>query len=256
MKLFRRIIAVVLAVSGMSLCTVPSRGDQYYAATTVAPGSQTINITDSAIGFGGGGYYADYQTTVGTSTDGGTTIKNPVIYNTFCVDLTHEATGTFNPLATPALPLTSSYTGGGTTGASPPTGTTNAALGDAAWLANTYAATSTDLAGLQIAIWKVLYESSASTPDWSVTDSHAAIYFSGNTSATNDAQTYVNDWLNAGKPTSSALLVNYAYYPGQGNTDHPQYQLIPVPEPSTLAVACLGVIGFAGYGLKRSRRIT
>ena len=75
------------------------------------------------------------------------------------------------------------------------------------------------------------------------------------------ATMYVTDWVNAssaaGSPvSSSAYLVNYV---SDGSGDHAQYQLIdaavhPTPEPSTLAIACLGVIGFVGYGLKHRRR--
>ena len=255
-RLFRRTFAAVLAVSALSLCAVPSRGDSYASTWIRATGSETVNITDQALGFTGGGYYADYQTTVGSSSDGGHTVTGQVTYNTFCVDLTHEATGTFSLLANPSLPSTSSYTGGGTTGATTPNGTTDAAFGYAAWIANTYSSSATTLdqqAGLQIAIWKVLYESNAKTPNWDVTAGQ--ISFSGSSGEIKAAQTYVNDWLaafNAGGGTSRGILVNYANY--AGSSDHPQYQLIAAaPEPSTLAIACLAVIGFVGYGLKRRR---
>lgn len=259
MKLFRRTIAAVLAVSAMSLCSVPSRGDQYYGSTsprTIGTGSESVTIKDSLLGSeSGNSFYTNYQTTLGTSTNGGRTVNNQVTYSTFCVDLTHSASNSFNPLATTGPPpLVSSYQGS----AINPETISNSSLGYAAWLANTYnssATTADQQAGLQIAIWKVLCETTETGAGIENLAS-GSIQFSGNAAAISDAITYVTDWVSQGKQSSSAYLVNYASTDGNLN-DHAQYQLIatvPTPEPSTLAIACLGVIGFVGYGLKRRRR--
>jgi len=261
MKLFRPSIAAVLAVFAMSLCTVPSRGDtQYYASTGVRGTSETVTITDTNINGSGrtisGGYYTNYYTNLSTSSSG----SNPVYYNTFCVDITHEASTTYNPLATTGFPpLTSSYSGG--TAINPET-VSDTALGYAAWLANTYSASATtpdQQAGLQIAIWKILYNTDRTAAGLedvtgATYNSVGDISFTNNSPATTDAAYYVTQWVNHGEQSSSAYLVNYAG-PDSGTGVHAQYQLITyVPEPSTMAIACLGVLGFAGYGLKRSRR--
>ena len=228
----------------MSLCSVPSRADEW-GSTGVRSGSETVGIyyTDGTQVVLNNTYYTNYSTTLSPTSSGGTT------YNTFCVDLLHEATTTYTQLATPPA-LTSSYSGGSATN---PGTVSNNAFGYAAWLANNYSSTATTAdqqAGLQIAIWKVLYETDRSKGLESL--GTGAIRFSGNAAAISDATTYVTDWVQHREQSASALLVNYATTDG----DHAQYQMIAVstPEPSTLAIACLGVLGFVGYGLKHRRR--
>ena len=175
-------------------------------------------------------------------------------YNTLCVDLLHEATTTYTHLATPTPPLTSTYTGSSVTNP----GTSATAFGWAAWLVNTYNSTATTMdqqAGLQIAIWKVLYETTRTATALESLGT-GAIQSSNNINAISYAYQYINGWVDAGSHTSSAYIVNYQ---SDGTGNHAQYQLIaaaaiPTPEPSTLAIACLGVIGFVGYGVKRRRR--
>jgi len=258
MKLSRRTIAAVLAVSAMSLCSVPSRGDQY-GSTGVLGTSETVTITSAVIG-GTETVWTNYQTSLGTSSDGVNFTGTPTTYNTFCVDITHEAATALNVLATPTPPLTSSYSGGSATNP----GTANNAFGYAAWLANNYSSTATTAdqqAGLQIAIWKLLYETTslnysqlgvAALGDGSIQFSPSTYSPGTGPNTLSDAYGYIMDWINHGKQSSSAYLVNYATTDG----DHAQYQMIavPTPEPSTLAIACLGVLGFVGYGLKHRHR--
>jgi len=258
MRLFRWTIGAVLALSAISPFSVPSRADGFpnptYASSGVRGGSETVSIYDSALNLNNG-YYTSYYTYLSASSTG----SNPVYYNTFCVDMTHETSSIFSALNTPTPQLTSSYSGGVTPALAYNPGTvSDSSLGVAAWLANTYnssATTADQQAGLQIAIWKVLYETTETGAGIENLAS-GSIQFSGNAAAISDAITYVTDWVSQGKQSSSAYLVNYASTDGNLN-DHAQYQLIatvPTPEPSTLAIACLGVIGFVGYGLKRRRR--
>jgi len=267
MRLFRWTIGAVLALSAISLFSVPSRADGFpnptYASSGVRGGSETVSIYDSALNLNNG-YYTSYYTYLSASSTG----SNPVYYNTFCVDMTHETSSIFSALNTPTPQLTSSYSGGVTPALAYNPGTvSDSSLGVAAWLVNTYysSATSADQqAGLQIAIWKVLYNTDQ-TASGLENLGGGSIQFSNNAGALSWALTYITDLVTASNAaglqagtylSSSAYLVNYiSSDPGKSDDTHNQYQLITcVPEPSTLAIACLGVIGFAGYGLKRSRR--
>ena len=142
MKLFRWTIAAVLAVSAMSLCSVPSRADEW-GSTGVRSGSETVGIYYSVVGqvVLNNTYYTNYSTTLSPTSSGGTT------YNTFCVDLLHEATTTYTQLATPSPALTSSYSGGSATN---PGTVSDSALGYAAWLANNYNSTATTRTSRQV----------------------------------------------------------------------------------------------------------
>jgi hypothetical protein len=100
-----------------------------YGSTGVRAGSETVGIKYSDGGLNGT-YYADYYTNLSSNSSG-----NPhKYYNSFCVDLLHEATTTYTKLNTPALPLTNTYA----TGAVSPTPNGDSSFGWAAWLANKY----------------------------------------------------------------------------------------------------------------------
>ena len=219
-----------------------------YGSTGVRAGSETVGIkyTDPTTHATllNGTYYADYYTDLSSNASG----TPHTYYDSFCVDLLHEATTTYTKLGTTTLPVTNTYAIGGYT----PTPNGAASFGWAAWLADHYyysANTMDKQAGLQIAIWKILYETQTTYEN--DLSHHGDITFSGNSSTMSAAANYINDWITAGKPSGNAYLVNYS----GTESGHAQYQLLPVrsPEPSTLAIAGLSAIGLVAYHLKRRR---
>ncbi len=104
--------------------------------------------------------------------------------------------------------MTNTYATGGYT--TTPNGA--ASFGWAAWLADHYyysANTMDKQAGLQIAIWKILYE----TQTMYENDlSQGDIRFSGNSNAMSAAVNYINDWITAGKPSDQCLLCQLLRY--------------------------------------------
>lgn len=200
MRLLRRTIAAVLGLAALSFCVAPSRADQYYGSSTVrsiGTGTETVAIKSSVLGSESGlTFYSNYQTTLATSNDGGVTFHNATTYSTFCVDLMHSATGVYSALSTPSPPLTSSYSGGsGDPNKTTVPGTlSDNSFGNAAWLVNQYnsgATNSDQQAGLQIAIWKVLYEKAGN-----YALNAGSITFSGETAGALSAATkYISGWL-------------------------------------------------------------
>jgi hypothetical protein len=104
----------------------------------------------------------------------------------------------------------------------------------------------------QVAIWKAEYETNSA--DYNILNAGALRITGLNSNVSSLATSYLNASLAAGGgsafATDSALWVNYYNVTG----DHPQFQLMTVPEPSSLALqfAGLGTLGLFAYG--RARR--
>jgi hypothetical protein len=236
-----------LACIAMMLCSTSAQADNYSYAKTVVGGPNWVNISASVNGNTmNGSYYDQYSTSLATSSSG----ANAVSYRSFCVDLFHDISSSqYSALATSNPVLANAF--GGTTGTTAPAGISNSALGIAAWIVNHFGQgtlTNDQWAGVQIASWKAEFETNA---NYRTDLSHGNVTFTGGSSsaALADAASYLAAWKNAGYATSSALLVNYATV----NGNHYQYQLIPVPEPSSLVVAGAAGLGILGYRLRRRR---
>jgi len=248
MTILRHCFIAGLASTAMLLGTASSKADTYsYATTSVGGAGNYVDINANVNGSTLNGlYYDQYVTSLATSSSG----ANAETYRSFCVDLFHDVSTSYSALASNPLPLASAF--GVTTGTTAPAGISNAALGAAAWIVNTFGygnLTDAQWAGVQIASWKAEFETNSADR---TNLSQGNVTFTGGSSqaALTYAAQYLAAWANAGYATSSAILVNYA---SDSSGNHYQYQLIAVPEPSTLVIAGLGGLGLVGYGLRRRR---
>jgi hypothetical protein len=258
MTMLKHCFIAGLASAAMMLGTASSKADTY-ATSSVGGAGYYVDINATVSTNAGtytlnGNYYDQYVTSIASSANG----ANARTYRSFCVDLFHDVSSSYSALASNPLPLASAF--GGTTGTTAPAGISNAALGAAAWIINTFGTgnlTDAQWAGVQIASWKAEFETNsadlANLKQGNVASlSQGYVQFTGGSSqaALSDAAQYLAAWANAGYATSSAILVNFA---SDSNGNHYQYQLIPVPEPSSLVVAGLGGLGLFGYGFRRRR---
>lgn len=251
MNMIRRSFIAGLAIAAMVLCTSSAKAQFTYGTSYAATGSGSVTITTSLSGFSSGGYYDQYGTTLATSIGG----AGATPFLSYCVDLTHSTAG-YTALDTPALPIVTAFPSGTTVG------TDVNGFGRAAWIADTYGigATGETQAAVQIAVWKAEFETTTHYADLS----QGSITFTGDSyggGALTAATTMLNASLTAGSGNfaiGKAEWVNY--FDSDGS--HAQFQLIPVlggqsnpvPEPSTLAIAGLGALGFVGYSLRRRKR--
>jgi len=253
MNMIRRSFIAGFAIAAMVLCTSSAKAQFTYGTSYAATGSGSVTITDTTVpGFTSGGYYDQYGTTLATSSGG----AGATPFISYCVDISHSTAG-YTALDTPALPIVTAFPSGTTVG------TDVNGFGRAAWIADTYGigATGVTQAAVQIAIWKAEYETTAA--DYANLGA-GFITFTGDSyggGALTAATTMLNASLTAGSGNfaiGKAEWVNY--YDSDGS--HAQFQLIPVlggqsnpvPEPSTLAIAGLGALGFVGYSLRRRKR--
>jgi hypothetical protein len=175
-------------------------------------------------------------------------------FRTFCCDLT-TALNSGGPYYVPvAVTTTDAYKDA--------QGNTRD-IGAAGWVVNNYASASNDALGaligkgpgvvtsaeantaLQMAVWKAAYNDGNND----VTATHASdptstIWFTG---ADSIAFSIANAILhNRNGQTSAVGFIRYE--------PNSQDMLFAVPEPSALAIAGLGALGFLGYGWRRRKR--
>jgi hypothetical protein len=250
-------------LAGLALATAmafaPSARAQLYGESQ-GSSAETVTMSGTgALSSVNNTYDALYSTSLSPNSNG----NGATGFNTsYCVDLTHEVASSWTQLGnTPTpLPLTNTFVTGTTIA------TDLAGFGRAAWIADAFGYGSVNnqtQAAVQVAIWVAEFAGSNYNPTThtgatTITANAVnggTITISGNNAVIQQAITYLQASWNAGLgayASSSALWVNYENVTGS----HPQFQLIAVavPEPSALAIAGLGALGFVGYGLRRKRR--
>jgi len=270
MKFAQRILlagglAVLVTVIGNS-----SARAQLTGYTTGASPTVTLDATS-----GTGGSLATIQSlsnedavyTTYISNNGGVTYGQ---YASYCVDLVHYTTSA-KPLTLPTQGLN------WTPGYTDVQAVSSSSFAQAAYIANNYqtllgvsgALTSEQHAAVQDAIWATEYGGATSsigltyslgtlTDTSGIGASKRTITLSSGGQSLTDANSILTAWFALGAPTASATWVEY----GPPGSQTAQYQLIPsstiiiqsaVPEPSTMAIAGLGALGFIGYSLRRRK---
>jgi hypothetical protein len=207
-------------------------------------GSVTVNINYSGHSIDGGG------SNINTGTIGLQTAQGAL--STYCVDLfdyiyTGNNSYTFN---NNALAAGQSFSNGSSSG----TWTTNQVNLITALLENGSLQTQSTVntAALQIAIWDVEYDTAASNGTYNLTN-HDGFYFtstsgSGSSSAITQAQAYLTDVTSGAWVADASHTVQYLTANPSGTQNLIYLAATPTtpvatPEPSTVAVFGLGLIG-------------
>lgn len=243
------VLAMAFATAGAHAGLI-NAGDQLAVSGTILPGSLTGYVS-----YGGGTAINCYAGAFSLNVND-TTTHNTFTIQTFCTDVGVEWKNS------------DTYTAknfSGQTGISP-AWSGQAAIQDVAYLYNTYFSTSlsvTEDAGLQLAIWKVLYDSGSDgtiSSQVSGFDSGKLQASGFGTEAMLDAANYVSD-INAARaggsfPTYTGLWLS----PNDGNSQGliwtpgtPNGNGGPVPEPSTFFAAALLLVPL-GVGISRITR--
>ena len=106
------------------------------------------------------------------------------------------------------------------------------------------------VAGIQMAVWKAAYN--GTNKDLTDNAGGNKLWFSGaavsDLSSLGLAQYIIN---NLASNTQAAMFLDFSLW---NSATQDQISAVAVPEPSSLAIAGLGLLGFAGYGLRRKRR--
>lgn len=182
-------------------------------------------------------------------------------FETYCVDLLHDIYSGESPTVQygSMQDWTQSNLGGSNPTAYP--WINNPQAGEAAaYLYDTFAGQANDMykqAGLQLAIWEVLYEGNTSgTPAYNIGSGN--IYFTGfNSQVTGFATNYLNSIPDSAALSGyDALWIETANY-GSGLHSHDQDFIGPseVPEPIPLLLVSSGMILIGGDVLRRRRKI-
>jgi hypothetical protein len=157
--------------------------------------------------------------------------NTPVSYLTYCVDLLH---GLSVPGLYDIMPLTSLYNYNATK-----------ALNLTKLLANTNATTAEESAAIQLAVWEIVFETSASAD---VTGGVFAMSAGNSAGARAQANTYLSQlggWSTHGR---TALLL-------YSETNQSQVFLTAVPETATWGMMIVG-FGVVGAALRRRAKVT
>jgi len=261
MRRFIRRWAIGLGVLALVIASAHSVSANTWSSTAVntnQPGNAiTINTNfpnAGNTGSGGGSIGTtgeQFSTTFyGSGTSAGTA---GTAFRTFCVDLSsYLQTGTYNVPVTITSGTNTDYLGNAQN------------IGAAGWVVNTYGNyTNTQLGvvggvtgvtgaqantALQMAVWEAAYDPTATQ----VNNSLNSLYFTGSAGTDwNNEVAIANAILAArGSQTSAVGFIQYETY---GGTQYSQDMIFAVPEPSALAIAGLGMLGFVGYGLRRKR---
>jgi hypothetical protein len=243
------------------------------AAATV--GRSQINSGGDSIGVSFHNIYATSPNPLGntlntiansfttTLTSGPTTTT----VETYCIDLYHYTSSDFvavTPYAASsfAANMSSNYQNSQNTLNTPNTTYFQEGLGRAAWLVNTYgAASNLNRAGLQIAIWKSIYEESGNVAASGAVLNAGSIRFSNVDSAVKTAaEGYLHASISAAGGSAYAVATgNWLSFAKAGNQTQDQIARLlpapfnPVPEPSTLALGLLAAAGIGAGWLRRGR---
>lgn len=259
MTSFRRFVGGLGALT-LLLASVPSvSADPVTASTSGNNDGDNITVhSNGSITFANGS-----TSSMATSAESFTSTINPGFgtipantgYQSFCVDLSQYTGGT--------VQADISLFGGSS--ADQQGNSRN--IGAAGWVVNTFqlqgAANLASLAGttltnsqfvaaMQVAVWKEAYDAGSTNITTSGGGSNK-LWFTGlNSHSLTAAQYIVNQYASSGS-AQAAYFLKFPVPNTNHGTSQDQISAVPVPEPSALAIAGLGALGFLGYGLKRRK---
>ena len=255
-----RRLAVGLGVLALVTACAHSASADTWANTVEGPGGNdiTINTTfanasgSSSVGTSGVQFSTTFYTSDSLSSPAGPAFR------TFCVDLSsYLGNGGSGPFDVPVTV---------TSGTSTDRLGNTQNIGAAGWVVNTYEnytnAQFDTLGGvsgvtnaqantaLQMAVWEATYNGGTS-----VNNTGANLYFTGSGTDFSNEVSIANAILAArGSQVSAVGFIQYeAQNPNGYYYSQDMIFAIPAPEPSSLAIAGLGMLGFVGYGLRRKR---
>lgn len=227
-------------------------GDSLTISGGIASGKNTTGYVNN--GAGGSTYEHVYSGAFSVSVNNTTTGGSGSIL-TFCTDVGVNWT---SPNSYTAVQF------GGQTGVNPAWSAVPQAIENASFIYNTYFAngspinglTADQYSGLQLAIWKVLYDTTSGGTIVNTAFDTGNLMANGfGTTAMADALTYVND-VNTARNNSTFIVYSDTWLkPDYNNTQGLIYNnTTPVPEPTTLIAGALLLLPFGASTLRFVRK--